>query len=234
MEESKISVSKINIVDHMNTDLFQSINLEKLYAKRTTLFMKRVLDIIGSFFGLIIAGIVILFVAFLMKIEEPKGPIFFSQIRVGKNGKPFKMYKIRSMCIDAEEKLAELLSLNEIEGAMFKMKDDPRITKIGKFTRKTSIDELPQLWNVLKGDMSLVGPRPPLVREVEDYTEHDKERLFVKPGCTGLWQVSGRNSLSFNQMVNLDIEYIENLSLKNDIVIIFKTVLMMIKPNGAY
>ncbi|EOT49316.1 hypothetical protein IGK74_001346 [Enterococcus sp. AZ150] len=234
MEESKISVPKIDIVNQINTELFQSINLEKLYAKRTTFFMKRVLDVVGSFFGLIIAGIIILFVAFLMKIEEPKGPIFFSQIRVGKNGKPFKMYKIRSMCIDAEEKLAELLSLNEIEGAMFKMKDDPRITKIGKFIRKTSIDELPQLWNVLKGDMSLVGPRPPLVREVEHYTEHDKERLFVKPGCTGLWQVSGRNSLSFNQMVNLDIKYIENLSLKNDTVIIFKTVLMMIKPNGAY
>ena len=175
-----------------------------------------------------------LVISVMMKIEEPKGPIFFSQIRVGKNEKEFKMFKIRSMCVDAEDKLTELLKHNEVEGAMFKMKDDPRVTKVGKFIRKTSIDELPQLWNVLKGDMSLVGPRPPLKREVAEYTSYDKQRLLVKPGCTGLWQVSGRNDVGFDEMVQLDIDYIKTLSINNDVKIIFKTVWVMIKPNSAY
>lgn len=137
------------------------------------------------------------------------------------------------MCVGAEEKLAELLQHNEVEGAMFKMKDDPRVTKIGKFIRKTSIDELPQLWNVVKGEMSLVGPRPPLVREVVEYTEYDKQRLLVKPGCTGLWQISGRNDVGFSEMVELDIQYIQYLSFLNDIKIILNTVKVMVRPNGA-
>ena len=196
--------------------------------------IKRLMDIIGSIFGLLLLSPIFIVTAFLMKIEEPKGPIFFSQTRVGKNEKPFKMYKIRSMCIDAEEKLAELLKHNEIEGAMFKMKDDPRVTKIGKIIRKTSIDELPQLWNVLKGDMSLVGPRPPLLREVVNYTTYDKQRLLIKPGCTGLWQISGRNEVGFDEMVELDLKYIKNISTKKDIEIIIKTIRVMVKPNGAY
>ena len=211
-----------------------NVNVQKLNSKKGYFFLKRIIDIVGSAVGLIILSIVFLVVAILMKIEEPKGPIFFSQTRVGKNQTNFKMYKIRSMCVDAEEKLAELLQHNEVEGAMFKMKDDPRITKVGKIIRKTSIDELPQLWNVLKGDMSLIGPRPPLLREVAEYTEHDKQRLLVKPGCTGLWQVSGRNDLSFDEMVELDIRYIENLSLAADIKILFRTIGVMIKPNSAY
>lgn len=169
-----------------------------------------------------------------MKIEERHGPIFFSQIRVGKNFKEFKMYKFRSMCIDAEEMLDDLLEFNEIEGAMFKIKEDPRITKIGSFIRKTSIDELPQLLNVLKGNMSLVGPRPPLLREVEEYSTYSKQRLLVKPGCTGIWQISGRNNVSFYEMVEMDIQYIQNLSIINDIKIILKTAWIMIKPDGAY
>lgn len=205
--------------------------VEKKYFYR---FIKRLVDIIGSSVGLILLSPLFLIVAILMKKEEPKGPIFFSQIRVSKNEKQFKIYKFRSMCIDAEEKLADLLKHNEIEGAMFKMKDDPRVTKIGKFIRKTSIDELPQLWNVLKGDMSLVGPRPPLLREVAEYITYDKQRLLVKPGCTGLWQVSGRNEVGFDEMVELDIRYIKTLSISNDIKIIFKTIIIMIKPNGAY
>jgi Sugar transferases involved in lipopolysaccharide synthesis len=211
-----------------------NVNVQKLNSKKGYFFLKRIIDIVGSAVGLIILSIVFLVVAILMKIEEPKGPIFFSQTRVGKNQTNFKMYKIRSMCVDAEEKLAELLQHNEVEGAMFKMKDDPRITKVGKIIRKTSIDELPQLWNVLKGDMSLIGPRPPLLREVAEYTEHDKQRLLVKPGCTGLWQVSGRNDVSFDEMVELDIRYIENLSLAADIKILFRTIGVMIKPNSAY
>ncbi|OJG14490.1 hypothetical protein RU96_GL000820 [Enterococcus canintestini] len=176
----------------------------------------------------------LLFVSYKIRQEEPGSPVFFSQERVGLNGKKFKMYKFRSMCVDAEEKLAELLDKNEIEGAMFKMKDDPRVTKIGKIIRSKSIDEIPQLWNVLKGDMSLIGPRPPLIREVAEYTSYDMQRLFVKPGCSGLWQVSGRNDVGFSEMVELDLEYIQSQSLMNDFKIIFKTIWIVIKPNGAY
>ncbi|GAC91764.1 putative colanic biosynthesis UDP-glucose lipid carrier transferase [Anoxybacillus ayderensis] len=169
-----------------------------------------------------------------MYIEDPKGPVFFKQIRVGKDGKQFYMYKFRSMVTDAETKLQELLKYNEVSGAMFKMKNDPRVTKVGRFIRKTSIDELPQLWNVLKGEMSLVGPRPPLPREVAQYTEYDKQRLLVTPGCTGLWQVSGRNDLGFNEMVELDLKYIRERSILYDLKIILKTIKIMIKPNSAY
>lgn len=202
--------------------------------KHVYLFVKRIIDILGSSVGLLLVSPLFLIISIMMKFEEPRGPIFFSQIRIGKSEKEFKMFKIRSMCVDAEEKLTELLKYNEVEGAMFKMKDDPRITKMGKFIRKTSIDELPQLWNVLKGDMSLVGPRPPLLREVLEYTEYDKQRLLVKPGCTGLWQVSGRNEVGFDEMVELDVKYIQHLSLFNDLKIIIKTIGVMIMPNSAY
>ena len=138
------------------------------------------------------------------------------------------------MCLDAEEKLEELLDQNEIEGAMFKMKEDPRVTKIGKIIRAKSIDELPQLWNVLKGDMSLIGPRPPLEREVAEYTRHDLQRLYVKPGCSGLWQVSDRNNVSFHKMVELDLEYIGHRSLMYDLRLILKTFYVIVRPNGAY
>lgn len=219
----------------INKDLTkQTLSPKSVEKKGYYLFIKRIIDIVGSLIGLILLSPLFLVISIMMKIEEPKGPIFFSQIRVGKNEKDFKMFKIRSMCVDAEEKLAELLKYNEVEGAMFKMKDDPRITRVGKFIRKTSIDELPQLWNVLKGDMSLVGPRPPLKREVIEYTEYDKQRLLVKPGCTGLWQVSGRNEVGFDEMVQLDINYIKNLSINNDLKIIFKTVVVMLRPNSAY
>lgn len=227
--QSSNKVDDIPIKDINN--VINSAIVERKYFYR---FIKRAIDIVGSLVGLILLSPLFLIVAILMKKEEPKGPIFFSQTRVGKNEKKFKMFKFRSMCVDAEERLAELLMHNEVEGAMFKMKDDPRITKIGKFIRKTSIDELPQLWNVLKGDMSLVGPRPPLLREVAEYTTYDKQRLLVKPGCTGLWQVSGRNEVGFDEMVELDIRYIKTLSISNDIKIIFKTIIIMIKPNGAY
>lgn len=176
--------------------------------KKGYLIAKRIMDICGALIGFICLSWLFLIVALLIKLEDPKGPVFFKQVRVGKDGKEFYMYKFRSMVTNAEELLESLLHLNEVSGAMFKMKDDPRVTKVGKFIRKTSIDELPQLWNVLKGDMSLVGPRPPLPREVAQYTEYDKQRLLVIPGCTGLWQVSGRNDLGFNEMVELDLKYI--------------------------
>ncbi|RZT21371.1 exopolysaccharide biosynthesis polyprenyl glycosylphosphotransferase [Fictibacillus sp. BK138] len=198
------------------------------------LLLKRGVDIVGALIGIILLSLVFLATAILIKKEDSKGPILFKQIRVGKDGKKFYMYKFRSMVSDAEERLAELLQYNEIEGAMFKMKEDPRITKIGKFIRKTSIDELPQLWNVLRGDMSLVGPRPPLPREVREYTKYHKQRLIVTPGCTGLWQVSGRNNLGFDQMVELDLYYISNRSIMYDIKIIIKTITSIIKSNGAF
>jgi len=138
------------------------------------------------------------------------------------------------MCVDAEEQLDKLLQHNEVQGVMFKMKEDPRVTKIGKFIRRTSIDELPQLWNVLNGDMSLVGPRPPLSREVSEYSDYAKQRLLVKPGCTGLWQVSGRNHVGFDEMVDLDLKYITNQSIINDVLIIVKTFKIILMPNGAY
>jgi exopolysaccharide biosynthesis polyprenyl glycosylphosphotransferase len=198
------------------------------------LIVKRLMDIFGAIIGLVFLSWLFLLVAILIKLEDPNGPIIFKQLRVGKDGKEFYMYKFRSMVTNAEELLDSLLHLNETTGAMFKMKEDPRVTKIGKFIRKTSIDELPQLWNVLKGDMSLVGPRPPLPREVAQYTEYDKQRLLVTPGCTGLWQVSGRNDLGFDEMVELDLKYIRERSLLYDIKIIFKTIKIMVKPNSAY
>ncbi|MGR6117777.1 sugar transferase [Aeribacillus composti] len=202
--------------------------------KRGYLLAKRIMDLLGAFLGIILLLPVFIIVAICIKLEDPKGPVFFKQIRIGKDGKNFYMYKFRSMVVDAEERLNDLLKYNEVSGAMFKIKEDPRTTKIGKFIRKTSIDELPQLWNVLKGEMSLVGPRPPLPREVAQYTEYDKQRLLVTPGCTGLWQVSGRNDLGFAEMVELDLKYIRERSLLYDIKIIFKTIKIMIKPNSAY
>lgn len=196
-------------------------------------FFKRMLDIVASVIGLIVLSPVFLIVSLAIKAED-RGPIFYSQVRLGKGQRPFKMYKFRSMIVDADKKLEKLLQQNEAEGAMFKMKEDPRITRVGRFTRKHSLDELPQLLNVLAGDMSLVGPRPPLEREVADYSEHDKQRLIVKPGCTGLWQVTARNDVDFSGMVDLDLQYIEKSSLMFDVIILFKTIRIVFKPNGAY
>lgn len=217
----------------------QSLYLEKkqnisVNTARSYLVMKRAIDIIGSFCGLIVLSILFVIIALLIKLEDPKGKVFFKQLRVGKDGKEFYMYKFRSMASDAEERLKELLALNEASGAMFKMKEDPRVTKVGKFIRKTSVDELPQLFNVLKGDMSLVGPRPPLPREVAEYTNYDKQRLLVVPGCTGLWQVSGRSNIGFEEMVKLDLHYINNRSFFLDVKIIFKTVHVLFGSKDAY
>jgi exopolysaccharide biosynthesis polyprenyl glycosylphosphotransferase len=208
-----------------------TINIDE---PKTYLFTKRLIDIIGSLCGIILLSFLFILVAIFIKVEDPKGAVFFAQKRVGLNGKEFKMYKFRSMVSNAEEKLAELLIYNEVSGAMFKMKEDPRITKVGKFIRRTSIDELPQLFNVLKGEMSLVGPRPPLPREVEVYSKYDKQRLKVTPGCTGLWQVSGRNSLGFEEMVELDLKYIQNRSVLFDMKIIVRTILVLFSTKDAF
>ncbi|MBS3200955.1 sugar transferase [Turicibacter bilis] len=197
------------------------------------LFFKRLMDIVGASLGLILASPIMLIVAILIKLEDPKGPIFFSQIRNGAYPGTFKMYKFRSMYIDAEERLQELMHLNEQSGPAFKIKDDPRITKVGKFIRKTSLDELPQLFNVLKGDMSLVGPRPAIPREVEQYTDYQKQRIFVKPGLTCIWQVSGRNNIGFEEWVELDIEYIKTRNLWLDIKLILLTIPAMLGDENA-
>lgn len=197
------------------------------------LFFKRLMDVVGASLGLILASPIMLIVAILIKLEDPKGPIFFSQIRNGAYPTIFKMYKFRSMYIDAEEQLQELMHLNEQSGPAFKIKDDPRITKIGKFIRKTSLDELPQLFNVLKGDMSLVGPRPAIPREVEQYTAYHKQRLFVKPGLTCIWQVSGRNNIEFDEWVELDIEYIKTRNLWIDIKLILLTIPVLLGDDNA-
>lgn len=195
--------------------------------------VKRLFDIVASVCGLILLSPLFLFLVIKIRSEDG-GPAFYSQERIGKNEKPFKMWKFRSMVVDADKMLDELEDQNEIDGAMFKIKDDPRITKIGHVIRKYSLDELPQLWNVLIGDMSLVGPRPPLPSEVEEYTDYDKQRLTVMPGCTGLWQVTRRSEADFDEMVWLDIVYINHSGAWEDLKLIIKTVLVMIHPNGAY
>lgn len=196
--------------------------------------LKRLLDIVGGFVGCCLTGILFLFVAPAIYIKSP-GPIFFSQTRIGKNGRKFKFYKFRSMYMDAEERKKELMKQNEMSGLMFKIEHDPRIIPgIGNFIRKTSIDEFPQFWNVLKGDMSLVGTRPPTVDEYEHYEARHKSRLAAKPGVTGLWQVSGRNKIKdFEDIVELDNQYIQNWSLSLDIKLLFKTVRVVCQRDGA-
>lgn len=188
------------------------------------LFFKRAMDIIGSLCGIILLSPLLIIVALAIKIEDPKGSVFFSQQRCGKDNKLFPMYKFRSMVSNAEELLEELMEHNEMDGPVFKIKEDPRITRVGKFIRKTSIDELPQLFNILRGDMSIVGPRPAIPHEVAEYSDYHKQRLLVKPGLTCIWQVSGRNSIGFEEWMDMDLEYIEKRNLWMDIKLIFKTV----------
>lgn len=194
---------------------------------------KRIIDIIGAGLGLILLSPIIAIVACAVKVTS-KGPIFFSQKRVGKNGELFEMYKFRSMVVNAEELKENLEDQNEMSGPMFKIKDDPRITKVGKFIRKTSIDELPQLWNVLKGDMSLVGPRPSLPKEVEQLDNWMFKRLSVRPGLTCYWQVSGRNNIDFEDWMKLDCKYVEERNLWIDIKLIFKTVFVLFGDKNAH
>lgn len=199
----------------------------------TQLIVKRAIDIMGSIFGLLITFVIFLFIAPAIKIESP-GPIFFKHQRVGRNGRIFNMYKFRSMYMDAEERKKELKAKNKMKGLLFKIDDDPRITKVGEFIRKTSIDELPQFWNILKGDMSLVGTRPPTLDEYSHYTNRYKRRLSFRPGLTGIWQTSGRNDITdFEKVLEMDIEYIQNWSVGLDIKLILKTLLIVALRRGA-
>lgn len=197
------------------------------------LVAKRLFDLVFASLGLILLSPVLAVVAIMIKIDDP-GPVFFQQHRIGKDGRPFRMHKFRSMVVDAEARLADLESRNQGNGVLFKLKEDPRITKLGAFLRRYSIDELPQLWNVVIGEMSLVGPRPPLPREVETYEDYVHRRLMVTPGITGLWQVSGRSDLSWDDSVRLDLYYVENWSLTQDLIIMLKTAKAVFGKDGAY
>ena len=197
------------------------------------LFYKRCLDLVGSCIGLAIAACTFPLIAIAIKLESP-GPLFFGQTRVRENGRTFTCWKFRSMFIDAEERKKDLMHLNEMEGAIFKIRNDPRVTRVGAFLRKTSLDELPQFWNVLRGEMSLVGTRPPTPAEVQGYQNWQRKRLCMKPGITGLWQVSGRNSVTdFDEVVRLDLEYIDTWSLATDLRLILRTIKVVFFREGA-
>lgn len=231
------------LLDTQNTDnakahvaMVGSIPVLKFHMvslNESQLFAKRILDVCGALAGMVIFAIAYVFIGPMIKLETP-GPIIFKQDRVGKNGRVFKVWKFRSMGVDAEARKAALAGDNEMSGHMFKMTNDPRITKIGAFIRKTSIDELPQFYNVLKGDMSLVGTRPPTVNEVKEYEQHHRKRICITPGITGNWQVSGRSDIEdFEEVVRLDSEYIEGWSIWSDIRILFKTVQVVLVRKGS-
>ena len=208
------------------------VNFSTTFYRSSDVALKRMMDIIGSLFGLVICGIVSIFLIPLIKRDG--GPAIFAQDRVGRNGRIFKFYKFRSMRVDAEEIKKDLMSQNQMQGGMFKIENDPRVTKIGHFIRKTSLDELPQFWNVLKGDMSLVGTRPPTLDEYMKYTPEQKRRLSFKPGITGLWQISGRSNITnFDDVVKLDITYLDGWTIWKDIEILLKTIKVVFNRQGA-
>ncbi len=209
------------------------ITVKGVRLSKTNLLVKRIFDLIVAGIVLLVGLPLWLLIALGIKLTS-SGPVFYAQTRVGRDGETFAMLKFRSMYADADERLAELMSQNEATGPLFKMRDDPRVTRVGRFLRKFSVDEFPQLLNVFRGEMSLVGPRPPLPHETEKYSPNDWRRLEVVPGMTGLWQVSGRSSLTFEEMVRLDLFYIENWSVSLDITLLFRTLPAMLSTRGAY
>ena len=226
----QMSLSRVEIDDLNGIPL---IGIREISFSRWGLMLKRAIDETFAAVGLIILSPVLVAVAVAIKLDSP-GPILFRQVRVGKNGRHFVLHKFRSMRVGAEQEQEKLAGLNEATGPLFKIRDDPRLTRVGKFIRRTSLDELPQLYNVLRGEMSLVGPRPPLPKEVEQYQEWHKKRLEIAPGLTGLWQVSGRSELTFDEMVLLDIYYIENWSPILDTSITLRTIPRVLFGDGAY
>ena len=248
IEELIIKFESMGITVHVNIDYFNNVIAHKTtesfagftvlsYEASTfdyrRLLIKRVMDIIGSLVGLAITAVLTPFIAIAIKLDS-KGPVFFAQKRVGKNGRYFNLYKFRSMTTDAEERKKELMAQNEMDGPMFKVENDPRVTRVGAFLRKTSLDELPQFYNILTGSMSLVGTRPPTVDEFKQYDLYYRRRLSIKPGLTGLWQVSGRSNITdFKDVLKLDLEYIDNWSLSSDIRILLMTVWVVVMKRGA-
>ena len=216
-----------------------ALNIEEInitvYDSKIYLFIKRIIDIVGALAGIILLSPIFLIVAIAIKVEDPKGNIIFGHKRVGKDGKLFPCYKFRSMFANAEEMKKNFTEEQKKEYAeTFKLKDDPRITKVGKFTRKTSIDELPQLFNILKGEMSIVGPRPIVTDELKFYGEYAKYYKSVKPGLTGLWQVSGRSDTTYDERVAFDLEYVSTRNTLKDLYIIIMTVVKVLKREGSY
>ncbi|MDE4085885.1 sugar transferase [Planococcus maritimus] len=209
---------------------------EKVNANNNVIYLtlKRLIDVLGAMLGIILLSPLFIIIAILIKIEDPKGSVFFNQKRAGKDNVEFRMHKFRSMVTNAEELKLTLMKQNEASGPVFKIKKDPRVTKLGQFIRKTSIDELPQLFNVLKGEMSLVGPRPPLPEEVSQYSQYENQRLSVKPGLTCYWQVSGRSNIGFSEWIELDLKYINNRNTLVDITLILRTVLVLFGSKNAY
>lgn len=236
VSNTKINSEEVKMIEGLKEIEFNSnytVKTEEARAKdKVSDFVKRTIDFLGSLIGLIILSPVILIIVVAIRLES-KGPIVFSQERIGKNGVPFTMYKLRSMVVGVEKQLNKLKEKNEMSGPMFKIKDDPRVTKVGKFIRKTSIDELPQLINVLKGEMSLVGPRPSLPHEVHQFETWMFERLRVKPGLTCLWQISGRNDIDYKEWMELDVKYVKERTLWLDIRLIFKTVIVLLGDKHA-
>ena len=225
-----------NVIAHKTTDSFAGftvLSYEAATFDYRRLLIKRIMDIAGALVGLIITAVLTPFIALAIKLDS-KGPVFFKQKRVGKNGRYFYLYKFRSMSTDAEERKKELMAQNEMDGPMFKVENDPRVTRVGAFLRKTSLDELPQFYNILVGDMSLVGTRPPTVDEFKEYDLYYRRRLSIKPGLTGLWQVSGRSNITdFQDVLKLDLQYIDNWSLSSDIRILLMTVWVVVMKRGA-
>lgn len=217
-------------MDNINLGINSDINTR--LNKKIYIFFKRIIDVCVSLIGMVLLSPLFLIVGILIKIES-KGPVIFSQNRVGLNGKEFKMYKFRSMVVNAEELKGKLREQNEMSGPMFKIKDDPRITRVGKVIRKTSIDELPQLFNVFLGNMSLVGPRPSLPNEVKEFEPWMTKRLEVKPGITCYWQVMGRNNIDFEDWMKLDVKYVNERNLWLDIKLIFRTFFVLFGDSNA-
>lgn len=208
-------------------------SVRRTTKRRVYLYIKRVQDVVLSALALILLAPLMLLIALAVVIDDPQGGPIFSQVRCGRGGEGFRLYKFRTMCVDAERRLEELLPYNEMEGPAFKIQNDPRITRLGRFLRSTGLDELPQLVNILKGDMSIVGPRPPLFREIIDYTPYQRQRLAVTPGLTCFWQVSPRrNSLSFDAWVELDLRYIREQSWLLDWKLIFQTGRAVLRREG--
>lgn len=210
------------------------IGVKDVVLQGGNLWLKRTMDVVLATAVLFITAPLIALIALAIKLERPRGPVLFQQVRIGRDSRPFFFYKFRSMQPDAEERKEQLLALNEASGPIFKIKNDPRVTRIGHLLRRTSLDELPQVFNILRGDMSWVGPRPPVPSEVEAYTDWHRRRLEITPGLTGLWQVSGRSNLSFDEMVKLDLYYAENWSLFFDLKIILQTIPAVLSARGAY
>jgi len=205
-----------------------------LISDMMTRLTKRSLDVLLCLLGLVAISPMLLLISLAIKLDS-KGPVIFRQQRVGRDGRTFEMFKFRSMHVDAEARISQLLAQNEMAGGViFKMRDDPRVTRVGRFIRRTSIDELPQLFNVLRGDMSLVGPRPPLPREVAEYSPSDRDRLDVEPGITCIWQVSGRSEIPFPEQVEMDLQYIHRQSLFEDLRLLARTVPALLRGRGAY